>query len=98
MFSANAQESKTNPSIKEKAEKNILDIIQVMDIPSPEVHDALLQVFEKKYTLLSKENITDAEKDAVSKLINSKLHSIINNEDIIKQLVDKDLYKGLISE
>lgn len=96
---ASAQDEKTAKekefSIKEKATQNVESFAAVMDLTNP-MAEALNQIFYKKYKLLSKENITETEKMEVSNSVDEKLKAILN-EELIKKLESKGIYKNLIN-
>ncbi len=98
-LSANAQDEKKTfqkeLSIEEKAKQNVESLTAIMEITSP-ISEALNQLFYRKYKLLSRENITIAQKQEVSNEIDAKLRATLNDE-LIQKLIAKDLYKNLIN-
>ena len=67
----------------------------IMDLTNP-MAESLNQLFYRKYKMLSKENITVAEKQGISNEIDAKLRATLNDE-LIQKLIAKDLYKNLIN-
>lgn len=98
-LTANAQVDKKAPqkelSIEEKAKQNVESLTAVMDIDNS-MSEALNQLFYRKYKLLSRENITVAEKQEVSNQIDAKLRATLSNE-LIQKIVAKNLYQNLIN-
>ena len=98
-FAANAQAEKATTqkelSIEEKAKQNVESLSAVMDLTNP-MTESLNQLFYRKYKMLSKENITVAEKQGISNEIDAKLRATLNDE-LIQKLIAKDLYKNLIN-
>ena len=98
-LSASAQtEKKTiqkELSIEEKAKQNVESLTTVMDIDNS-MSEALNQLFYRKYKMLSKENITVAEKQGISNEIDAKLRATLNDE-LIQKLIAKGLYNNLIN-
>ena len=82
-------------SIEEKAKQNVESLTAVMEITSP-MSEALNQLFYRKYKLLSKANITVAEKQGISNEIDAKLRATLSNE-IIQKMIAKNLYQNLIN-
>lgn len=83
-------------SIQEKAKINFIDLKSVITTEDPNIDQALIQLFEKKHKMLSKENITVAEKQEISNRIDAKLRATLNYESI-KKLEEKQVYNKLIN-
>lgn len=99
-LTANAQTEKTSTpqekmSIEEKVKQNVESLTAVMDLTNP-MAEALNQLFYRKYKMLSKADITIAEKQAISNEIDAKLRATLNG-GLIEKLIDKGLYKNLIN-
>ncbi|WP_394759968.1 hypothetical protein [Flavobacterium sp.] len=98
-LSANAQTEKKIEKKQESpeaaAKQNLHELSKTIDISAnPDLFTNLNQLFITKHKMLSKENITENEKQEVYKIIDAKLRATLS-DDQIKEIEAKGVYERL---
>ena len=95
-MSASAQTEKKELSPAEKVKVNVADLTSVMGVMDSDLNNAITQLFEIKHKMLSKNDISEAERNEVSSIIDAKLRATLNGE-LIQKLESKGIYKKLLN-
>lgn len=93
-FSGLAQTEKKQAP-EERAKINTFEFNKVIQVDG-DTQAALYQLFVKNYTEMAKENISEAQKQEISHIIDAKLRASFS-DDQIKQLETTGLYQRLIN-
>lgn len=94
-LSASAQTEKRKPTPEENAKQNTFEVSKAIEI-SADLQASLYKLFVKKHTELSKEGITENEKQEVYKTIDAKLKATFSDEQIKKLESTDGLYDRLL--
>ncbi|MEO8516298.1 MAG: hypothetical protein ABI426_06120 [Flavobacterium sp.] len=96
-LSTNAQTAVAKETPESKAKQNVFDLTKAIDTNGGDtMYNDLFQLFLKKHKDLEKENITEAEKQQISAMIDFKLKATLGEGQVENLKAVPGLYDKLI--